>query len=219
MSFWGPPIFKGCMYPVLNALIAGGLGYALGYVIGTVAMAERPDMTGWSVALVAAVLIWTVDHFWWMSIQERAWMRALEASKPQQDDQVNVPDPATLRVLVTSEDKRRGEYIDLPANDKQLFEFASGVLAGKPATYRIWTRDGGPFSEAEFSRLSARMVDRGLAERGRNGTIELTPAGRHVMTGVVEGKLSPSGRQNILEDDWKLFDTTRHDGENAVGEG
>jgi hypothetical protein len=39
------------------------------------------------------------------------------------------------------------------------------------------------------------------------------------MTGVVEGKLSPSGRQNILEDDWKLFDTTRHDSENAVGEG
>ena len=217
MSFWGPPVFKGCMYPVLNAIIAGGLGYALGYVIGTVAMVERPDMTGWSVALVAGALIWTVDHFWWMAIQERAWMRALEAIKPREEP-VEPADPATMRVVVTSADRKRGEYIDLPANDKQLFEFASGLLAGKPATYRIWARDGGTFSEAEFSRLAARMVDRGLAERGRNGSIELTPAGRHVMTGVVEGKLSPSGRQTVLDDGFMPFDTTRHDGLDAVGE-
>jgi hypothetical protein len=224
MSFWGPPAFKAFFYPLLNAIVAGGLGFGLGYVVGVVSLAKRPDMTGWATAWVVAALVWTFDHFSWQSIVERSWQRIVEAEEEaaaaaRERAMGSEAAPAQpVRVLVTSEDRRRGEYVNLPAREGQLYQFAAGVLEGKPASYRLWAKGNGPFTETEFSNLLAEMVNRGMATRGGGGQVEITAAGRHVLAGVLEGRLSPTERETLLDDGWKPFDTTRQDGSNGVGE-
>ncbi len=224
MSFWGPPAFKAFLYPILNAIVAGGVAFGLGYVVGLVSMAERPDMTGWATAWVVAALVWTLDHFSWQAIVERSWQRIVEAEEEAaaaaraQAEGNNQAPAQPMRVLVTSEDRRRGEYIDLPAREEQLYQFATGVLEGLPASYRIWAKAGGPFTETEFSALLAELVKRGLAERRGNGVVDVTPAGRNVLAGVLTGKYSPTERETVLDDGWKSFDTTRQDGSDGGGE-
>lgn len=224
MSFWGPPAFKAFLYPILNAIVAGGVAFGLGYVVGLVSMAERPDMTGWATAWVVAALVWTLDHFSWQAIVERSWQRIVEAEEDAaaaaraRAEETGQAPAQPMRVLVTSEDRRRGEYIDLPAREGQLYQFATGVLEGLPASYRIWAKAGGPFTETEFSALLAELVKRGLAERRGNGVVDVTPAGRNLLAGVLSGKYSPTERETVLDDGWKSFDTTRQDGSSGVGE-
>jgi hypothetical protein len=223
MSFWGPPTFRSFIMPILNALAAGCLAYFSGVVIGRVTLTERPDMTGWSLACLAAVSVWTIDHFCWLAIMDRAWTRIVEAEAETAAAirarlEADAAPAQSVRVLVTSEDRRRGEFVNLPASDKQLYEFAAGVLEGLPASYRIWAKGGGPFTETEFSALLAEMVSRGLAERRGNGQVDVTPAGKHVLAGVLKGELSPTERETLLDDGWKPFDRTRQDAADAVGE-
>lgn len=199
MSFWGPPYFKGCLYPVLSAVLAGALGWAVGYVYGLLAGSERPDMNGWALAVVAAVLVWTVDHFLWMGVIDRAWGVRMEEERTKQAREAAQAQPAApetqLRFLTVSEDRMEGDFVHLPANDRQLMEFATGVLRGMPVTYRIWCRNGGPFSEGQWAGFSAALVQRGLAERTASGQVTMTVSGLALLRAVVEreGDLSPTG--------------------------
>lgn len=215
--FEGPPYFKAFVYPLLSAAAAGGMGFGLGYIIGTVTATERPDITGWSISAVAAVMVWTIDHFTWMAIIDRAWIAIIRMEEARAHPEP-APEAARMKMVVTSEDKTRGEFIDLPANGRQLYQFACGMLKGAPATYRQWTNNGTPFTQAEFSQLMTEMVGQGLAERGRNGSIQLTAAGRMVMTGVKEQRISPiRGRNSLLDDGFTPY-TQGHTQELAEGE-
>jgi len=67
---------------------------------------------------------------------------------------------APIRVEVIQD--RKIQIVDLPAQQDQLIDLATGLLRGVPFSEAQWTGRGQPFSKRQFKQLREAMIARGL---------------------------------------------------------
>lgn len=163
---------SGVLIPFLQAAATGLL---FGLSLGGLAWALHWDsplqwgLTGGALTSCAAWLLY-----------RSAWEERLHPQPPQPPEIKE----ATIRVELVQDQGRRGDWIDLPFPDR-LPDFARGLTEGRALTTRNWAGGGGLFTGAEYSRLLAELVRRGLArwrsEHDHRAGAELTPPGKAIM--------------------------------------
>jgi len=167
-------LVDGVIIPALQAGITAGLaGLAAGSVAGWFELSGM--QTGLTVGALAGLTSW-------LNYRAR-WALALdEMHKPAA---VETPPPAAVRVVLTQDEGRRGDYIDLPVEGDKLRALSDGLQAGRTFSQAVWTGNNGIFTRSEFEMLRAELLRRGLAKWRKEGApgqgVELTAPGRAVI--------------------------------------
>lgn len=198
--------------PLLQSVFTGFLLALLVFIGLLLARVFILDALLW--ALVAWVLVvaavWIGLQFHWFSLTNLERLTGLDINR----DGVIAAPPAsparetrrTVQVLDIREVTPNGHLkittARFDAPEWKLVALAQGLLAGKPFAERQWTGENGPFSQSEFDRLRAEMLQRGLLRqksvKSKTQGYELTPAGRAVMQDFASRSPTPppTGEQN-----------------------
>jgi len=148
----------GCIIPALQAAITGAIVTAI-CIFGALYLdieTRRAILAGFAIGGAAAALVWFGGLLSW---------RRLAFPEPW------IPEPATTRperlepvkVILSAEDGKHQDFIDLPASPDQLIRLATGLLEGATLSEAAWTGAGNIFTRAEFAALRSELIRRGLA--------------------------------------------------------
>lgn len=181
----------GVLLPVLQALITGALFALAGWGYAWLLKAGEAWRWGLGVGLGAAVLAWLAMLGRWLDLT--APLERLTRIDLNRDGYIGRPD--TIRVEVTSEDRRQTTVAEIPYASK-LPDFARGLLAGAPISERHWSGAGALFSQSEFRQVRDIFIARGWLrwsnpEAPQQG-LELTPGGRAALRALANGVIPPT---------------------------
>jgi len=148
----------GCFVPVMQALftmVIVGLFVFFGALYLDVET-RKALLAGLAVGGAAAALVWFGGLLSW---------RRLAFPEPW------IPEPAPTRaerlepvkVILSAEDGKHQDFIDLPATPDQLIRLAEGLLEGATLSEAAWTGAGNIFTRAEFAALRSELIRRKLA--------------------------------------------------------
>lgn len=148
---------SGVLIPLLQALVTG-----LVYGIGVSVVAWVMNMMGfdqaewWKIGLGAFLLAFA-----------RAWLYLLKEWRKyiygeEQPDYPTVIEPQTVKLEISANDGRTMQFIDLPADTRQLIQLGQGITEGLSFTEAQWVGRGQPFTRTEFVRLRSELIKRGF---------------------------------------------------------
>lgn len=167
----------GAVLPLAQAVISGFVCFCLALAGALLSYLENPWQWGLFAGAGAAAVIWFSAFNDWRRVVYR-----LEPTQGEIQEEDWIEEAQPVRVELSSEEGRKVELIDLPANLEQLTALAVGLLNGASLSEAAWTGSGAPFTRAEFARLRNEFIRRGLACWNNPRTpargASLTPGGR-----------------------------------------
>jgi len=140
------PLLQAAVSGLLIGILSGVLIYLYG---GALSLAVI-------IALSSSCIAWLVGMRWW-----RSAVTPPVESVPVQTS-TEIIEPQSVRVELLSDGKRKSQYIDLPVNAQRLRVLARGLMDGANFTEAEWCGSDGEFTRAEFAKLRAEMLRRGL---------------------------------------------------------
>lgn len=179
----------GLLLPLGQALITGALaGLAAGCYA---ALLSAPGAWRWGVGVGVGVIVlaWVVMLWRWLDLTRP--LEKLTGLDLNRDG--HIAKPETIRVAVTSEDRKHTTIAELPYLSK-LPDFARGVLAGDPISERHWSGAGALFSQSEYRQVRDLLLSRGWlywnnADAPQQG-LTLSPGGRAALRALASPTLS-----------------------------
>lgn len=181
----------GVLLPVLQAIITGALAGLAAWCYAWLLHFPQAWRWGLGVALGVLVLAWLGMLARWLDLTRP--IERLTGVDLDHDGYIGTPD--TIRVEVTSQDKRHVTAAEIPYASK-LADFARGVLSGEPISERQWSGAGKLFSQTEFRQVRDLFMARGWfrwinPESPQQG-FEITPGGRAALRALAQGGPSPT---------------------------
>lgn len=153
---YDPEIGRGCMIPLIQAVITGLLLGAV--VLGGALWAGSTSTIAMYVALAAA----GCAALWWWSTSISSWRRAVypEPEPAPIGEQEPAPAPQIFRLEVKTGSKLQFAEFEGIEPDK-LKRLAEGILQGIPFAESAWTGAGRPFSRSQFHQVRDIFLARG----------------------------------------------------------
>ncbi len=181
-----PPHGRAFWMPLVNALVAFGLGYVLG-------LRGDPVFVG----AVCAGLVWLYDHARWLGIVASCYAPAPApvATAPEPGEEGAYP----LGVQCRQNEgtlHRIDETCPLAWSDLQ--HFAIEIRNGRTLAYRDWVgKEEDKWSTNEgYREFLAWMISRGWATGGQGETARMSAYGMCIFNDIVEGSFHTSPLPN-----------------------
>ncbi len=176
--------------PLAQSAVSGGLMGLTAWGAFTWAGQEFTWGAALAIGAGSSCLAWFGSQNRWQAAREFALYGPPEIPPVEPETPLPaLPQIAPLRVELTEDHGRRVKFIDLAGTPEQLKALALGVLNGRGLAVSSWTGSAGIFTRAEFERLRADLIDRGLLRwinNQPNQGAELTPAGRAIFRKLAE---------------------------------
>lgn len=174
----------GVVIPLMQSFITAVL---VAIVVGTVLVLL--DYSPWKWAFVAWAIVWALS--WIFGVTR--WDRLVKRIETALSIDLNLDgligsapaDKPGIRLVVSMDNNRRTQLVDLPVDEEKLVLLAQGLLRKTPFTERIWSGTGRPFTQSEFDEIRSEFLSRGWGrwvndDHPQQGVV-LTPLGEAVM--------------------------------------